>query len=161
MTSLWEINNSECSLRKSAEDITPEAFSRILCTLLIRFQHLKRLSLSGLPEVTDYVTSQAKLFGSKVQYLCLRYCRKYSYKKLSLLFSLFPRLTSVSLTHCRYWVIYDCPLPITDEGLEVLGKSCPSLQTVNLENCRGITDYGLQVLAKSCASLKMVDLENC
>ncbi|MCL7024844.1 hypothetical protein MKW94_010714 [Papaver nudicaule] len=155
--SLWDINNPTCSLRKSA-DITPEDFSKILCRLLIRFQHLKRLSLSRLPEVTDYVTSQSHLFGSKVQYLCLSFCREYSYKSLSLILSLFPNLASVNLTHSRG---YSCRLPITVKGLEVLGKSCSSLQTVSLGNCQGITDYGLQVLAKSCASLKMVDLHNC
>ncbi|MCL7040271.1 hypothetical protein MKW94_026244 [Papaver nudicaule] len=156
--SLWDINNSTCSLRKSA-DISPEDFSRILCRLLIRFQHLKRLSLSRLPELTDYVTSQSNFFGSEVQYLCISFCREYSCKNLSLIFSLFPNLASVNLTHSRG---YSCRLPITAKGLEVLDKSCSSsLQTVSLGNCRGVTDYGLQVLVKCCASLKMVDLHNC
>ncbi|MCL7029724.1 hypothetical protein MKW94_023185 [Papaver nudicaule] len=157
--SLWDIDNSTaCSLRKSA-DITPENFSRILCRLLIRFKNLKRLSLSRLPEVTDYVTSQSNLFGSKVQYLCLSFCREYSYKNLSLILSLFRNLESVNLTHSRG---YSCRLPITAKGLEVLGKSCSSsLQTVSLGNCQGVTDYGLQVLAKCCSFLKMVDLHNC
>ncbi|XP_026384632.1 F-box/LRR-repeat protein 12-like [Papaver somniferum] len=148
--SLWDIYNSKCSLRKSSK-ISPESFSIILSSLLIRFHHLKRLSLSGLPEVTDNITPQSQFFGSEVQFLCLRYFSGYSDKKLSLIFSAFPRLTSVRLSSSN----------ITDTGLEVLAKCCASLQKVKLTYCEQITDKGLKILAKSCASLKKVDLSDC
>ncbi|MCL7050346.1 hypothetical protein MKW94_013885 [Papaver nudicaule] len=117
-----------------------------------------------------YVTSQSNLFGSEVQYLCLSFCREYSYKNLSLILSLFPNLASVNLTHSRG---YSCRLPITVKGLEVLGKSCLSLQTVGLGNCQGLTDYGLQVLAKwitdsgisslvqNCHKIRSLTIEDC
>ncbi|KAI3908675.1 hypothetical protein MKW92_013765 [Papaver armeniacum] len=148
--SLWDIAYSKYSLRES-QNISPESFSKILCRLLIRFKHLKRLSLSGLPEVTDYIASQSQLFGSKVQFLCLRYCVNCSDNKLSLIFSSFPRLATIRLSHSQ----------ITDKGLEVLAKYCASLKTVDLKNCQRITDKGLEVLAKSCASLGEVDLTSC
>ncbi|KAI3958099.1 hypothetical protein MKW98_020741 [Papaver atlanticum] len=147
--SLWDID-SKCSLRKS-KDISSESFSIILCKLLIRFQHLKRLSLSGFPEVTDYVKSQSQLFGSKIHFLCLKVFFEYSCKKLLLLFSSFPRLTSVRLSSCL----------IADEGLEVLAKCYPSLVKFDLRNCQRITNKGLKVLAKCCASLKKVNFGEC
>ncbi|KAI3924967.1 hypothetical protein MKW92_035799 [Papaver armeniacum] len=152
--SLWDLDDSKCSLRKSPKT-SPEIFSKILCKLLTRFQHLKRLSLSGLPEVTDYVTSQSQLFGSKVQHLCLKFS-EYPDNNLSLIFSSFPRLTSVCLSSSL----------ITDKGLEILAKCCGSLEKVDLNNCRKVTDRGLESLAKSClanycASLKKVDLRCC
>ncbi|KAI3968340.1 hypothetical protein MKW92_052329, partial [Papaver armeniacum] len=91
--SLWGTSNFNSCLRHSPM-ISPESFSIILCRLLIRFQHLIRLSLSGLPEVTDYVTSQSQFFGSKVQFVCLKGFSS-DEKKLSLIFSSFPHLASV------------------------------------------------------------------
>ncbi|MCL7037950.1 hypothetical protein MKW94_006188 [Papaver nudicaule] len=158
--SLWDIDDSPCSLRNK---------------LLIRFKHLKRLSLSGLPEVdTDYLKSQSQFFGSKIQYLCLgdcsensdgedrseyldgedrsdysdaedcseysdgEDCSEYSDEKLPLMFSLFPHLTSIRLNGTS----------ITDKGLEVLASCCASLKEVDLGHCEGITDKGVEVLAK-------------
>ncbi|KAI3958100.1 hypothetical protein MKW98_020742 [Papaver atlanticum] len=149
--SLWGIKKSKCSLRKSLNTISSEYFSKILCKLLIRFQHLKFLSLSGLPKVTDYITSQSQSFGSKIRFLCLQRFSGYSDKKLSMIFSSFPGLALVRLSYSH----------ITDKGLEVLTKSCASLENVDLRNCQKITDKGLEVLEKSCASLETVDLRNC
>ncbi|KAI3927103.1 hypothetical protein MKX01_029871 [Papaver californicum] len=149
--SLWDIDDYKCSLRKSPK-VGPESFSTILSKLLIRFQHLKRLSLTGLPEVTDYVTSQSQFLGSKVQFPCLKYFSAHnSDKKVPLIFSLFRRLATVRLSGSN----------INDEGLEVLAKCCASLEKVDLKDCKRITDTGLEVLAKSCASLKKVDLSYC
>ncbi|KAI3971762.1 hypothetical protein MKW92_020778 [Papaver armeniacum] len=148
--SLWDINDSECSLRRSS-NISPESFSIILCKLLTRFQRLKSLSLSGLPEVTDYVTSQSQLFGSKIRFLCLRYWSKYTDKKMSLIFSSFPHLTSVGLKGSH----------ITNKGLEIMAKCCATLETIDLSSCQMINDKGLEVLAKSCASLNKIDLGSC
>ncbi|KAI3958043.1 hypothetical protein MKW98_020685 [Papaver atlanticum] len=131
--------------------ISSESFSIILCRLLIRFQHIRFLSLSRLPDVTDYIASQSQFFGSEVQFLSLKGFYEYSDKKLSLIFSPFPRLTSVCLSSSH----------ITDKGLEILAKSYASLQKVDLRDCRKITDRGLEVLAKNCASLKEVDLGEC
>ncbi|KAI3910325.1 hypothetical protein MKW92_020355 [Papaver armeniacum] len=147
--SLWDLDDSKCSLRKSPKT-SPEIFSKILCKLLTRFQHLKRLSLSGLPEVTDYVTSQSQLFGSKVQRLCLKFS-EYPDNNLSLIFSSFPCLTSVCLSSSH----------ITDRGLEILANCCGSLEKVDLNNCRKVTDKGLESLAKTCVYLVEIDLGEC
>ncbi|XP_026384624.1 F-box/LRR-repeat protein 12-like [Papaver somniferum] len=148
--SLWDIDNSKCSLRESPK-ISPESFSIILCKLLIGFQHLKRFCLSGLPEVTNYITSKSQYFGSKIQFLCLKYISEYSDKKNSLIFSSFPSLGSVYLNGSN----------INDKGLEVLAKSCASLEKVDLEKCKQISDTSLEVLTKNCASLKKLDLGYC
>ncbi|KAI3910326.1 hypothetical protein MKW92_020356 [Papaver armeniacum] len=148
--SLWDIDNSNCSLCKSPK-FSPEIFSMILFKLLIRFQHLKYLNLSGLPKVTNYIASRSQFLGSKVRFLNLRYCDQYSDMELSLLLSSFPRLTSVVLSGSF----------INDKGLENLGKCCASLEKIELGSCQGITDKGLDVLAKCCASLKIVYLNGC
>ncbi|XP_026384622.1 F-box/LRR-repeat protein 12-like [Papaver somniferum] len=148
--SLWDEDNSKCSLRKSSK-LTPTIFSIILCKLLIRFQHLKRLFLNRLPVVTDYIVSQSHLFGSKVEYICLDGFAEYSDKKLFLIFSSFPGLASVGLNSSQ----------ITDTGIEVLEKCCASLEKVDLRYCQRITNKGLTMLVKNCASLKKVDLAGC
>ncbi|XP_026384593.1 F-box/LRR-repeat protein 12-like [Papaver somniferum] len=148
--SLWDIDDSECSLRRSS-NISPESFSIILSKLLTRFQPLKSFSLCGLPDITDYVTSQSQLFGSKFRFLCLRYWSKYTDKKMSLIFSSFPHLASVGMKGSN----------ITNKGLEIMEKCCAILETIDLSSCQMITDKGLEVLAKSCASLNKIDLGSC
>ncbi|KAI3925183.1 hypothetical protein MKW92_024022 [Papaver armeniacum] len=129
--SLWDEDNSKCSLRKSSK-LTPKIFSIILCKLLIRFQHLKRLFLN-------------------LQYICLDGFSEYSDKKLFWIFSSFPGLASVGLNSSQ----------ITDTGIEVLAKCCASLEEVDISYWTPIANKGLTMLAKNCASLKTVDLAGC
>ncbi|XP_026384586.1 F-box/LRR-repeat protein 12-like [Papaver somniferum] len=144
--SLWDLANFKCSLRKSP-NIGQESFSIILCKLLIRFRHLKSLSLSRLPEVTEYVISHLQLFGIEVMFDI----SNYSHKKLCLIFSSLPHLTFVRLSGTL----------ITDKGLEVLSKCCVSLGNVDFTDCQRITDSGISFLIQNCSKLHSTVVSDC
>ncbi|XP_026384723.1 F-box/LRR-repeat protein 12-like [Papaver somniferum] len=130
-----------------ARGLSPE----IMCKLLIRFQHLKYLSLRGLPRITDFVTSKSQSFGSNVQTLMLDFCSQYSDMQLSLLFSWFPSLTCIRLDYSN----------IADKGLETLANCCPSLEEVSLQCCYTITDSGIGFLVQKCRQLRSLDIRYC
>ncbi|KAI3940813.1 hypothetical protein MKW98_030132 [Papaver atlanticum] len=146
--SLWYDNNFGPG---KYPKISPKCFTKVLSKLLVRFQHLKYLSLKRCPGITDYITLKSQYFGSKVQHLELDCWHEYSNIELSIVFSWFPRLTNISLKHTQ----------ITDKGLDALAKYCSSLETVDLTNCQSSTDKDLEALAKSCSSLKHVTLSGC
>ncbi|MCL7035732.1 hypothetical protein MKW94_012830 [Papaver nudicaule] len=146
--SLWF--HSPLSSQKILE-VSTECFSIILCKLLVRFQYLKALSLSGCPELTDAVASQSKYFGSHIQVLYLENCSKFSDMKLCSVLSWFPRLTTTSLKD-------SC---ITDKGLEILAESCLSLQNVNLSHCKLISDSGLRFVSQNCRELRSLCISYC
>lgn len=54
----------------------------------------------------------------------------------------------------------DCCFKITDIGISSVANGCPSLSFISLYRC-SISDNGLQLLAKSCLSLKDLNLEWC
>ncbi|XP_026459119.1 F-box/LRR-repeat protein 12-like [Papaver somniferum] len=151
--SLWYRNNYDPA--GNYPKISPESLAIITCRLLIRFQHLKKLSLSRLPRITDFVTPQSQSFGSNVQSLsldnCSDYCPDYSDKQLSLIFSWFPRLTYISLDSSD----------IADKGLDALAKCCSSLKTVDLQWCCSITDSGLSCLLQKCRELRSLSIIAC
>ncbi|KAI3843474.1 hypothetical protein MKW92_000626 [Papaver armeniacum] len=136
--------------------INPHSLAIVTCRLLIRFQHLKYLSLGRLPRITDVAAIlKPHSFGSDVQKLyldnCYDYSPDYSDMQLSLIFSWFPRLTYISLDSSD----------ITDEGLEALAKCCSSLKTVNLPWCCSITDSGISVLLRNCRELSSLTIDYC
>ncbi|KAI3843477.1 hypothetical protein MKW92_000629 [Papaver armeniacum] len=135
--------------------ISPESLAIITCKLLIRFQHLKILSLGRLPRITDVDTLKSRSFVSSVETLylnnCSEYSPDYSDMQLSLIFSWFPRLTLISLYSSD----------ITDRGLEVLAKCCSSLKTVRLPWCCSITDSGISVLLRNCRELSSLTINDC
>ncbi|MCL7027524.1 hypothetical protein MKW94_029823 [Papaver nudicaule] len=131
-------------------EIDPDSFSTILCNLLVRFQYLKVLSLSGCPELTDSVISQSQYFGSCIEVLYLDNCSKFS-NMLCIVLSWFPRLTTVSLKGCH----------ITDKGLKILAESCSSLQIVNLSKCQLISDSGVGFISQNCRELCSLCISCC
>ncbi|MCL7030781.1 hypothetical protein MKW94_006658 [Papaver nudicaule] len=150
--SLWYKRHHNYVPNAKYPKISPESFALIVCNLLIRFQHLKHLSLNRCPGITEAVASKSsQSFGSNVQSLGLRHCSVYSDMQLSLVFSWFPRLTYINL----YSSV------IGDKGLEALAKCCPSLETVKLSRCRSITDSGLSFLIQNCRELRSLDVSSC
>ncbi|KAI3958179.1 hypothetical protein MKW98_020821 [Papaver atlanticum] len=157
--SLWYHNNYDPHHKYEPASkypkISPESLAIITCKLLIRFQHLKILSLGRLPRITDVDTLNSQSFVSNVQTLlinpCSYYSPEYSDIQLSMIFSWFPRLTCISLRSSG----------ITDKGLETLAKCCSSLKTVNLEKCCSITDLGLSCVLQNCRELRSLDISWC
>ncbi|MCL7037965.1 hypothetical protein MKW94_029446 [Papaver nudicaule] len=132
-------------------EISREIFSVVFCKLLTRFQHLKCLSLTGHPKITDSGLSKPPFYESELQCLRLDYCSEYSNVELSLMFSWFPRLIDASLKCCS----------ITDKGLEALAKCCSSLETVELSWCHSITDSGISSLFQKCVNLGSLRVRYC
>ncbi|KAI3963039.1 hypothetical protein MKW98_028979 [Papaver atlanticum] len=128
--------------------ISPKSISIIVCKLLIRFQHLKYLSLC--PKI-NFVISKSQFFSSEVLSLHLNNCSEYSDIELSLIFSWFPRLTCINLASTH----------ITDKGLYALSTSCSSLETVDLRDCHSITDAGLSSLIQNCRKLATLYINFC
>ncbi|MCL7041988.1 hypothetical protein MKW94_008238 [Papaver nudicaule] len=131
-----------------------ESFSIVLHKLLSRFPNLKSLFIMGyLPQVTDLmqVASKPPFFESKVQFLSLVKCHLNSDVELSLMFSWFPRLTSITLSS-HY---------ITDMGLETLAKCCPCLEIINLFSRLSITDTGISFLIQNCRKLGKLRIRRC
>ncbi|KAI3973335.1 hypothetical protein MKX01_020710 [Papaver californicum] len=147
--SLWYRyrNASDQLLQKSS----PESVPIVVCKLLSRFPNLKYMSLTWLPKIKNSVILQSQLSASKIQNLSLDHCSGYSDTKLSIIFSWVPRLTYISLKCCH----------ITDKGLEVLTKCCPSLETVNLLCCQSITDSGINFLLQNCRELATLYIDFC
>ncbi|KAI3863372.1 hypothetical protein MKW92_043674 [Papaver armeniacum] len=141
-------NNNQESLWYDTSIYGRELSPEIMCKLLIRFQHLKYLSLRGLPRITDFDTSKSPSFGSNVQTLILEFCTQYSDMQMSLIFSWFPSLTYISMDSSN----------IVDNGLEALSKCCPSLDKVSLQCCYSITDSGIGFLVQNCRQLRSLDI---
>ncbi|MCL7032937.1 hypothetical protein MKW94_028714 [Papaver nudicaule] len=131
--------------------ISHEILPMVLCKLLTRFQHLKKLSLRGHPKITDFVASKPPSYESKVQHLRLDHCFTYSDAELSLMISWFPCLTKINLGCTR----------ITDEGLWVLAECCSSLKKVDLSSCQSFTDSGISFLLRKCRALGSLDITYC
>eukprot|EP00262_Sarcandra_glabra_P013851 TRINITY_DN3919_c0_g1_i1.p1 TRINITY_DN3919_c0_g1~~TRINITY_DN3919_c0_g1_i1.p1 ORF type:complete len:330 (+),score=6.96 TRINITY_DN3919_c0_g1_i1:2-991(+) len=89
----------------------------------------------------------------------------------------FRRLTSLSLAGCTELsdsaltplqscgsnlrkLKLDCCFGITDNGLALVSRGCPSLVSISLYRCN-ITDTGLESLAKSCSALEHINLSYC
>ncbi|KAI3951816.1 hypothetical protein MKW92_009214 [Papaver armeniacum] len=146
--SLW---NARHDLHYLLPKFSRESLPSVLSKLLIRFQNIKSLSLMWLPEITDYFSLESQFSESKIQKLSLDQCHRYSDAELSSMFSLFPRLTFISLKFSQ----------IADKGLEVLAKSCSSLETINLSRCCSVTDSGISFLLQNCLQLRSLYIYSC
>ncbi|KAI3843481.1 hypothetical protein MKW92_000633 [Papaver armeniacum] len=153
--SLWFSNNYDPAGKYPK--INPHSLAIVTCRLLIRFKHLKYLSLGELPKITDVAAIlKSHSFGSDILqklYMdnCYDYSPDYSDTQLSLIFSWFPRLTDISLDSSD----------ITDKGLEALAKCCSSLKRANLPWCCSITDSGISFLLKNCRKLSSLTIDFC
>ncbi|KAJ7961739.1 F-box/LRR-repeat protein [Quillaja saponaria] len=87
--------------------------------LLVRFQNLESLSLSGCTNLTDAGLTHLQSYGSNLQFLHLDCCFGITDSGLSLVATGCPSLTVISLYRC---------FGITDLGLEILASACSSLK---------------------------------
>ena len=120
--------------------------------LLMRFQHLKSLSLCGCSELNDSGLTRLLSYGSHLEKLNMDCCLRVTDYGLSLVASGCPSLTTISLYRC---------LNITDDGLETLATACSSLKCVNLSYCSQISDKGLKALTQQCRQLQAVNISHC
>ncbi|KAF3434933.1 hypothetical protein FNV43_RR22020 [Rhamnella rubrinervis] len=119
--------------------------------LLVRFQHLQSLSLSGCTELPDSALTQLQYYGSNLQTLYLDCCFGITDHGLSLAARSSPLLVFISLYRCN----------ITDSGLGSLANACSGLKHVNLSYCSFISDQGLRALSQGCHQLQVVQIAHC
>lgn len=60
-------------------------------------------------------------------------------------------------TRLRHLGLRGCPA-VSEEGLSLLARACPSLTRLNLSKCAAATDAALATLAACCPALRMLDL---
>lgn len=99
---------------------------------------------------------------------------------LLLLSSVFPKLTHVSLKHCRnltdssvitFVSLFGHRLQVldlegcsklTDDTLKAIGQNCSTrMKKLSLRNCTGFTEKGLDAILKHCTQITDIDLSFC
>lgn len=123
----------------------------ILDKLIKRFRQLEWLSLCGCVSLPDLGLIQLENFGSKLHTLYLDCCFKVTDIGLSSVAKGCPSLSFVSLYRCS----------ISDNGLELLAKSCLVLKDLNLEWCSHITDSGVCSVTNNCRILRAIKISHC
>ncbi|MFS7944930.1 putative leucine-rich repeat domain superfamily [Helianthus anomalus] len=146
-----EFGCSFSRLNHSLSKPTIDVDSYILDKLIKRFRQLEFLSLCGCVNLQDSGLSQLQNYGSKLKSLYLDCCFKITDVGLSLVAIGCPNLSFVSLYRCA----------ISDNGLELLSKSCRFLQDLNLEWCSLVTDSGVFSITNNCRELRAIKISHC
>lgn len=145
----------QCSLSvlniPSLSQTNLEVTASHLYRLLIRYQHLQHLSLSGCTEVSDSGLALLQSYGSKLESLYLDCCFNVTDNGLSSIANGCPSLKVISLYRCE----------ISDVGLGNLANACLALTHVNLSHCLFVYDSGLRALSQQCRQLKAIKMSNC
>lgn len=119
--------------------------------LLIRFQWLEHLSLSGCTVLNDSSLASLRFPGARLHSLYLDCCFGISDDGIFTIASFCPNLRVVSLYRCN----------ISDIGLETLARASLPLKCVNLSCCPLVTDFGIKALSQACLQLESVKISNC
>ncbi|KAK9059488.1 hypothetical protein SSX86_020190 [Deinandra increscens subsp. villosa] len=135
----------------SLSKTTSDADSFILDKLIKRFKQLELLSLCGCINLLDSGLSQLQNYGSKLKSLYLDCCFKVTDTGLASVAIGCQNLSFISLYRCS----------ISDNGLELLAKSCLFLKDLNLEWCSLITDSGISYITNNCHELRAVKITHC
>ncbi|KAI3694751.1 hypothetical protein L1987_77721 [Smallanthus sonchifolius] len=146
-----EFGCSFSQLNHSLSKTTIDIDSFILDKLINRFRRLELLSLCGCVNLLDSGLSQLQNHGSKLKSLYLDCCFKVTDTSLSSVAIGCPNLSFISLYRCS----------VTDNGLELLAKSCLFLKDVNLEWCSLITDSGIFSITNNCRELRAIKISHC
>ncbi|KAL8208698.1 hypothetical protein R6Q57_008110 [Mikania cordata] len=123
----------------------------ILDKLINRFRRLELLSLCGCVNLQDSGLIQLQNYGSKLKSLYLDCCFKLTDTGLSSVAIGCPNLSFISLYR----------VSVSDNGLELLAKSCHFLKDLNLEWCSLITDCGMFSITNNCGELRAVKISHC
>jgi hypothetical protein len=159
MSSLWTLNLSDCAL------ITDEGLLALtglrhlrdlnLCgcyyvtddglTVLKNYPELQRLNLDHCYLLTDVGLSHLRQ-STKLEHLSMRCCDQITDTGLRAVLPL-PRLRVLKLSSC-YLVTQPPTAPV-------------SLETLQVDGCRGVTDLALSVIAKEFRTLTFLDVSWC
>lgn len=145
------LGRGSLQLRSSYRSDISQDYVRCLSRLLMRFQRLDSINLTGCTGLPDLALTQLQFYGSKLQTLYLDCCIHITDDGLATVSKGCPSLVSISLYRCI----------ITDVGLEVLARSCSNLEKVNLSYCFLISDRGIRALSRSCDRLRAVTISYC
>ncbi|KAF9578876.1 hypothetical protein BGW38_005113 [Lunasporangiospora selenospora] len=120
----------------------------VIMSLLKRCPLLEELSLDASRTLTDTSLSRLHRLCPNVIRISLNGCEAATARGLISLFHNYPNLVSVSLKDNL----------LSDEALAHLARSCRLLQSLNINDCRGVTELGIQEIFKHCAMLSFFSL---
>lgn len=137
--------------------------------------NLRELSLSDCHQITDF--AMRHLSNLNLRYLSIAKCRNVSDVGVKFIVKHCKKLRYLNVrgceavsddgveylsNHCRRMKSLDIgKCDVTDEGLEVLGISCPHLRKLSLKGCDSITDKGVTLLAYNCRGLQQLNIQDC
>nr|XP_043621542.1 F-box/LRR-repeat protein 12 [Erigeron canadensis] len=146
-----EFGCSFSRLNHSLSEASVDIDSFILDKLINRFTQLEALSLSGCINLVDSGLIRLQDNGLKLRTLYLDCCFKVTDNGICSVAIGCPNLSLVSLYRCS----------ISDNGLELLAKSCLSLKDVNLEWCTLVTDSGISIITSYCRKIRAIKITHC
>uniref|UniRef100_G1QWR2 F-box/LRR-repeat protein 15-like leucin rich repeat domain-containing protein n=1 Tax=Nomascus leucogenys TaxID=61853 RepID=G1QWR2_NOMLE len=125
-----EVGPSLLMLRALQElDLT--ACSKLTASLakVLQFPHLRQLSLSLLPELTDKGLVAVARGCPSLEHLALSHCSHLSDKGWAQAASSWPRLQHLNLSSCSQ---------LTEQTLDAIGQACRQLWVLDVAMCPGI-----------------------
>lgn len=146
-----EFGCSFSRLSHSLSEPSVDIDSFILDKLFNRFTQLEALSLCGCINLVDSGLIRLQSNGLKLRTLCLDCCFKVTDNGISSAAIGCPNLSLISLYRCS----------VSDNGLELLAKSCSSLKDLNLEWCTLVTDSGISIITSNCRELRAIKISHC
>lgn len=54
-----------------------------------------------------------------------------------------------------------CGKLLTDESIKVIASDCPTLESLNVADCKFLTDESIKAVAAGCGDLKTIDVSRC
>ncbi|ODV92916.1 hypothetical protein CANCADRAFT_30926 [Tortispora caseinolytica NRRL Y-17796] len=127
--------------------------AEMLETILIRLTTLRELNLSLIRSLSNQTLSNLPVGVTfrKLRIIDLSGCSDLSDQGVLHIVQSAPCLSRVSLGKCN----------LTDKGLSYLSKLASELHLVSLAHCTAITDEGVNVLVRSCTRIRYLDFTSC
>lgn len=145
------LGRGSLQLRSSYRPNVSQEYVRCLSKLLMRFQRLDSITLTGCTELPDLALTQLQFYGFNLKTLSLDCCFGITDDGLAMVAKGCPSLVTISLYRCN----------ITDVGLEILAKSCFHLENVNLSYCVLVSDRGIRAFSRYCHRLRAMTVSYC
>ncbi|XP_047318773.1 F-box/LRR-repeat protein 12-like [Impatiens glandulifera] len=142
-----ESRNNSTSLSRNNRTSLETKLNR----LLLRFRNLKSFTITGWSQLSDSGLSVLALCSSTLQALHLCYCTEITDLGMPFIASVFPSLSSITLSSSH----------VTDIGLNILTRRCTGLKDINLSGCIEITDRGISYLIMNCRQLQSLRISHC
>ncbi|KAK9282236.1 hypothetical protein L1049_005150 [Liquidambar formosana] len=144
-----------------------------LSLLLHAYQSLEILDLERVESLTDKDISDLSPYFHHLTYINLSYCCRLSDSTFAILTRNCPSLERIDMedtglgaeddlvmdygkNHQIEYLNLQYNNELRDGTLEKIGRSCPSLRTLNVSHCQHLTSKGIREIFKSCKKISQV-----